>query len=73
VKRATVAGGPYATIASDVAWTEYVDRAVTKLLQRRLPSTMTWTLCQADTDDGGIFLLDGGNNGNSVLDVTPLG
>jgi hypothetical protein len=50
-----------------------VDRAVTKLLQRRLPSTMTWTLCQADTDDGGIFLLDGGNNGNSVLDVTPLG
>lgn len=50
-----------------------ITRDVTKLLRARLPSTMSWTLCQIDADDGGVFLLDGGNNGNSVFDVTPFG
>jgi hypothetical protein len=49
-----------------------VERAVARLLRRRLPSMQFWTLCQDDDDDDGIFLLDGGNNGASVLDVTPL-
>lgn len=63
----------YTLAAGESGIPDEVSRAVTKLMQRRLPSTMTWTLGQKDPDDGGFFLLDGGENGNSVLDVTPMG
>ena len=49
-----------------------VSRDVTKLLHRRLPSHQTWTLVQ-ELEGGSTFLLDGGDHGESVLDVTPLG
>lgn len=46
---------------------------VTRLLSRRLPAWQTWTLVQLDDDDGAGFFLDGGANGNSLLDVTAFG
>lgn len=63
----------YTLASGETEIPDEVTRAVAKLLRRRLPSTMLYTLCQKDPDDGGVFLLDGGENGNSVLDVTPLG
>lgn len=61
--------------ALDVSETEIppdVVRQVTKLLLRRLPSFMTWTLTQTSASVT-TFLLDGGPDGTSVLDRTPLG
>ncbi len=47
-----------------------VSARVEELLGRRLPAWQTWTLVQLDPDDGAGFFLDGGTNGNSVLDLT---
>ena len=63
----------YTLAAGETEIPENISRDVGKLLRRRLPSAQTYTLVQQDPDDGGFFLLDGGENGNSVLDVTPLG
>jgi hypothetical protein len=49
-----------------------IEREVGKLLRRRLPSTMTYTLTQKGTPFF-VFVLDGGDHGESVLDVTPMG
>lgn len=62
----------YTLGVGEIAIPENVTRDVTKLLRRRLPSTMTWTLTQV-TEGSAVFLLDGGIAGESVLDVTPLG
>ncbi len=48
-------------------------RLVTKLLQRRLPSTQTWTLCQVVDPETSVFLHDGGDHGESLHDVTMHG
>ena len=45
---------------------------VAQLFRRRLSSWQGYTLVQLDTDDGPGFFLDGGANGNSVLDFTAL-
>lgn len=50
-----------------------VSESVELLLNKRLPAWQTWTLVQLDEDDGPGFFLDGGANGNSVLDVTAFG
>lgn len=50
-----------------------VTASVDDLFRRRLPAWQTWTLVQLDEDDGAGFFLDGGANGNSVLDVTAFG
>lgn len=50
-----------------------IERDVTRLLQRRLPSTCTWTLGQVVDPEAPVFLLDGGDHGESLLDVTPMG
>lgn len=59
------------TVAGELEIPDDVSRAVTTLLNRRLPAWQTWTLVQ--TWSGGVFLLDGGDHGESLLDVTPLG
>lgn len=59
------------TVAGEVEIPDDVTRAVKALLNRRLPSWQTWTLVQRWA--GGVFLLDGGAHGESLLDVTPLG
>jgi hypothetical protein len=63
----------YALDDDEVDIPEEVSRAVTKLLHARLPSTMTWTLGQVLDPDAPAFLLDGGDHGESLLDVTPMG
>ena len=57
--------------AGEVEIPDDVSRAVTTLLNKRLPAWQTWTLVQQW--EGGVFLLDGGDHGESLLDVTPLG
>lgn len=59
------------TAAGEIEIPEEVSRAVTTLLNRRLPAWQTWTLVQQW--EGSVFLLDGGDHGESLLDVTPLG
>jgi hypothetical protein len=63
----------YVLDGAEVAIPENISRDVTKLLQRRLPSTQTWTLVQVVDPDAPEFLLDGGDHGESLLDVTPMG
>jgi hypothetical protein len=57
--------------AGEIEIPDEVSRAVAVLLNRRLPSWQTWTLVQQW--EGSVFLLDGGDHGESVFDVTPLG
>lgn len=59
----------YALDGAEVDIPDEVTRAVTKLLHARLPAWQTWFL----VTDSGPFLLDGGDHGESVLDLTPLG
>lgn len=61
----------YALDATETEIPDAVVRDVTKLLNRRLPSWQTWTLTASW--EGGVFLLDGGDHGESLLDLTPLG
>lgn len=59
------------SVAGEIEIPDEVSRDVAALLNRRLPSWQTWTLVQQWA--GGVFLLDGGDHGESVFDVTPLG
>lgn len=60
--------------AGEVAIPEAVERDVSRLLQRRLPANQTWTLTTySASGSAGVFLLDGGDHGESVLGLTPFG
>ena len=59
------------TVAGEIEIPDDVSRDVATLLNKRLPTWQTWTL--AATWAGGVFLADGGDHGESVFDVTPLG
>lgn len=63
----------YVLAVDEIAIPDAVERAAKKMLHARLPSTMTWTIGQVVDPDAPVFLLDGGDAGESVLDVTPMG
>ena len=62
----------YTLTADEIEIPDDVTRAVVKLLHRRLPSWQTWTLTTTWAEGNG-FLLDGGDHGESVFDLTPFG
>lgn len=63
----------YTLASGETGIPQAVSARVEELLSRRMPAWQMWTLVQLDEDDGPGFFLDGGQNGNSVLDVTAFG